>query len=142
MNNNNNKMELEENMDAEYFDLYGDLDSQPDPDINDGSYLDDIYDINGTENSETMVVSKDVVSKCENIKNIINDDKKEFVEIDDELLNEVFTPKADVKIVAKREETSDETENINDKQINNQLETVKQRNVELEVRLLTFIIKT
>jgi hypothetical protein len=135
-------MELEENMDAEYFDLYGDLDSQPDPDINDGSYLDDIYDINGTENSETMVVSKDAVSKCENIKNIINDDKKEFVEIDDELLNEVFTPKADVKIVAKREETSDETENINDKQINNQLETVKQRNVELEVRLLTFIIKT
>lgn len=127
-------------MDADDFDLYGDLDCQPDPDINDANYLDDTYDINAKDNSETMIVNKDAVSKCENIKNAINYDQKEFVEIDDELLNEVFTPKADVKIVAKREEASDQTENINDKQINNQLETVMQRNVELEVRLLKLLI--
>ena len=120
-------------------DLYGDLDNDLDIENNDNNDFEDFMDdteldCNKKSSSEKVdIISKPVLADISKEKDEIQHPPENNEDLDD-LLNEVFTPKAPKPKVEPRKDIS--ANGKEDEQIDEQLHFIQQRNAELEVILI------
>ena len=119
-------------------DLYGDLDNEIDFENNDNNDFEDFMDdneIDCNKKSSNDKVDSDPKILLADISKVNDEIEQPHDDLDD-LLNEVFTPKASKsKIEVEKDVSAIGNE---DKQIDEQLHFINQRNTELEVMLFFF----
>ncbi len=116
-------------------DLYGDLDNEIDFENNDFEDFMDDNEIDCNKKSSNNKVDPDPIILLAD-KSKVNDEIEQPHDDLDDLLNEVFTPKASKSKIELEKDVS--AIGNEDKQIDEQLHFINQRNTELEVMLFLF----